>query len=201
MSHHSMARNDWLRLGVVFLVVVGALYLLYPFWPLGDVVKLGLDLQGGIRMVLEGEGVEDMSAGDQAETIDRVIEILENRTNQYGLANVEIRAFGGTRILVNIPGATDPGEARRLIGQTAVLEFRQVVQSGQSPLDDLVPSSSSEELLRNRDGVPYIVERDVLLTGAALTDAIVRTGGQSLQTAGQFSVGLTFNREGAERFA
>lgn len=201
MSHHSMARNDWLRLGVVFLVVVGALYLLYPFWPLGDVVKLGLDLQGGIRMVLEGEGVEDMSASDQAETIDRVIEILENRTNQYGLANVEIRAFGGTRILVNIPGATDPGEARRLIGQTAVLEFRQVVESGQSPLDDLVPSSSSEELLRNRDGVPYIVERDVLLTGAALTDAIVRTGGQSLQTAGQFSVGLTFNREGAERFA
>jgi preprotein translocase subunit SecD len=200
MAHHSMTRNDWLRLGVVGLVAIGAIYLLYPFWPLGDVVQLGLDLQGGVRMVLEGEGVEEMSLSEQGETIDRVIEILENRTNQYGLANVEIRRFGGIRILVNIPGATDPAEARRLIGQTAILEFRHVVQAGQSPLDDLVPSSGREELLRDREGVPYIVEREVLLTGAGLTDATVRTG-QSLQTAGQFTVGLTFNRDGAERFA
>jgi len=201
MAQHGMSRNDWLRFGVVLVVAFGALYLLYPFWPLGDVVKLGLDLQGGVRMVLEGEGVEEMSAGDQSETIDRIITILENRINQYGLANVEIRAFGGDRILVNIPGATDPAEARGLIGQTAVLEFRRVVRAGQSAMDDLVPSSSREELLRNREGVPYIVEREVLLTGAALTNAVVRTGGQTLQTAGQFAVALTFNQEGAERFA
>jgi len=201
MAQHGMSRNDWMRFGVVLLVAVGALYLLYPFWPLGDVVKLGLDLQGGVRMVLEGEGVEEMSAGDQSETIARIITILENRINQYGLANVEIRAFGGDRILVNIPGATDPAEARGLIGQTAVLEFRRVVRAGQSAMDDLVPSSSREELLRNREGVPYIVEREVLLTGAALTNAVVRTGGQTLQTAGQFAVALTFNQEGAERFA
>jgi len=201
MAHHGMSRNDWIRFAVVIVVAVGALYLVYPFWPLGDVVKLGLDLQGGVRMVLEGEGVEEMSSSDQTETIDRIITILENRINQYGLANVEIRRFGGERILVNIPGATDAEEARRLIGQTAVLEFRRVVRVGQSPLDDLVPSSSREELLRNRDGVPYIVDRDVLLTGAALTNAVVRTGGQSLQSAGQFAVALTFNQEGAERFA
>jgi len=98
MSQHHLTRNDWLRFGVVLLVAVGALYLLYPFWPLGDVVRLGLDLQGGVRMVLEGEGVEAMDSGEQRETIDRVIEILENRTNQYGLANVEIRPFGGTTL-------------------------------------------------------------------------------------------------------
>ena len=201
MAHHGMSRNDWLRFAVVFVVAVGALYLVYPFWPLGDVVKLGLDLQGGVRMVLEGEGVEEMTAAEQSETIERIITILENRINQYGLANVEIRRFGGQRILVNIPGATDPQEARRLIGQTAVLEFRRVVRAGQSPMDDLVPTSSGEELLRNREGVPYIVEREILLTGAALTNAVVRTGGQTLQTAGQFAVALTFNQEGAERFA
>jgi len=201
MIHHGMSRNDWIRFGVVLLVAVGALYLVYPFWPLGDVVKLGLDLQGGVRMVLEGEGVAEMSSSDQGETIDRIITILDNRINQYGLSNVEIRRFGGERILVNIPGATDAEEARRLIGQTAVLEFRRVVKIGQSPLDDLVPSSSREELLRNRDGVPFIVEREVLLTGAGLTNAVVRTGGQTLQSAGQFAVALTFNQEGAERFA
>jgi preprotein translocase subunit SecD len=164
------------------------------------VVNLGLDLQGGVRIVLEAEGVADMSAENQDEVIDRVITILATRIDQYGLANAEIRRFGGERILVNLPGATNPAEARRLIGQTAMLEFREVVEAGTSPLDDLVPGSASEELLRDRDGVPYIVRRDVLLTGAALSDADVKTS-TSLTTAGSLYIALKFNREGAEQFA
>lgn len=201
MSHHHMTRGDWLRLGAVFIVTFGALYLLYPFWPLGDVVRLGLDLQGGVRMVLEAEGVSDMSAANREETIDRITTIINTRTDQYGLSNVETRPFGGDRILVNVPGATDPEEARRLIGQTAVLEFRRVVEKGDSGLDELIPSSSREEVLVDRDGVPYIVEREVLVSGGGLTNAAVRTGGGTLGSAGQFAVELTFNREGAEQFA
>jgi preprotein translocase subunit SecD len=200
MERHTLTRNDWLRFGLVLLVVVGAVYLVYPFWPLQDVVKLGLDLQGGVRLVLEGEGVAEMDSEEQKETIDRVITILDNRVDQYGLSNAEIRRFGGERILINLPGATEPEEARRLIGQTAMLEFRRAVQWGQSALDDLVPSSSDEELLRNREGVPFIVEREILLTGGALSNAIVRTS-QTFQTAGQFVIALSFNQEGAEQFA
>ena len=132
--HRHMTRNDWIRFGVVLFVAVGALYLVYPFWPLQDVVQLGLDLQGGVRMVLEGEGVDEMSADLRAETIDRLITIIDNRINQYGLANTEVRKFGGDRILVSLPGATDPEEARQLIGQTALLEFRRVVAAGSTPL-------------------------------------------------------------------
>jgi len=250
MAHHSMTRNDWLRFGVVLLVAVGALYLLYPFWPLGDVVKLGLDLQGGVRMILEMEGADQMTDDEKREKLDQVMTILNTRVDQYGLANTEIRQYDAERILVSIPGESGkwvcdecnyaydvskgdpeagiaPGtpfsdvpadwtcpscdagkasfvpsyeDARKLIGQTAILEFRRAVRIGQNAMDDLVPSSSSEELLRNAEGVPFIVEREVLVTGAALTDAVVKTG-QTLQTAGQFSVALTFNREGAERFA
>ncbi|MBU0595398.1 hypothetical protein KJ567_01775, partial [Candidatus Bipolaricaulota bacterium] len=102
MAHHShhMTRNDWVRFAVVLVVAVAALYLVYPFWPLGDVVQLGLDLQGGVRLVLEAEGVADMSDDLQRETIERVNAILANRIDQYGLANAEIRRFGGDRILV-----------------------------------------------------------------------------------------------------
>jgi len=200
MARHHMTRNDWLRFGVVLVVAVVALYLLYPFWPLKDVVQLGLDLQGGVRLVLEAEGVGEMSDTLQEETIDRVITILNNRIDQYGLANAEIRQFGGDRILVNLPGATDTEEARRLIGQTAMLEFRRVIQAGTRPLDDLVPASSSQELLRDREGVPYIVEREILLTGAALANAKVQTR-QSLTASGQFQILLEFNQEGAEQFA
>jgi len=153
MARSNMTRNDWLRVGVVGVVALVALYLLYPFWPLNEVVKLGLDLQGGVRLVLEAEGVADMTPADQTKTIEQVITILSNRIDQYGLANAEIRRFGGERILINLPGATDPEEARRLIGQTALLEFRRVVQAGTSPLDDLIPTSIDQEVLYDRDGI------------------------------------------------
>lgn len=200
MAHHNMTRSDWMRFGAVLLVAIGALYLVYPFWPLQDVVPLGLDLQGGVRLVLEPEGVVEMGGAVQDEVIDRIITILGNRVDQYGLSNTEIRRFGGVRILVSLPGATDPAEARRLIGQTAMLEFRRVIEAGDGPLDDLVPTSSGEELLRNRDGVPYILEREIALTGGALTDANVQMS-QQLSTAGQYRIQLVFNQEGAEQFA
>jgi preprotein translocase subunit SecD len=197
---HHMVRNDWIRVGVVLLVAIGALYLVYPFWPLQDVVQLGLDLQGGVRMVLEGEGVDEMSADLRAETINRLITIIDNRINQYGLANTEVRKFGGDRILVSLPGAADPQAARQLIGQTALLEFRRVIEAGSTPLDDLAPRSSAQEVLKNRDDVPFLVGREILLTGAALSDASVRTS-QSLTAAGQYQIALEFTQEGAQEFA
>ena len=200
MSHHNMSRNDWLRIAAVLVVAVGALYLVYPFWPLQDVVPLGLDLQGGVRLVLEPEGIEAMDADAQTEVIDRIITIFNNRVDSYGLSNTEIRRFGGERILVSLPGATDPEEARRLIGQTAMLEFRRVVEAGESSLDNLIPSSSSEELLLDRKDIPYIVERSVALTGGALSDANVRVS-QQLATMGTNYIQLVFNQEGAEQFA
>jgi len=199
MAHSNMSRNDWLRFGTVLLVIVGSLALLYPFWPLKDVVPLGLDLQGGVRLVLEAQDVSGMTAAQKQDTLDRVITILNNRVDQYGMANAEIKRMGTDRVLVNLPGTKDPAEARTLIGQTAMLEFHKVVQAGTSPNSDLIPSSSSQEVLYNRDGIPYIVETEPLLTGAALSDARVRTS-QSMQTAGQLYIAMTFNQEGAQQF-
>jgi preprotein translocase subunit SecD len=201
MAQHSMTRADWLRLGSMLVIVIAGIVLItVPFRPVKDIVKLGLDLQGGVRLVLEGEGMAAMAPDAQTETIGRMIEILNNRVDQYGLANAEIRRYGPDRILVNIPGATDPEEARRLIGQTAVLEFRRVVEVGVSPTDDLSPSSSSQELLYNKEGVPIVVDREVLLTGAALSNATVRTS-SDVREVGKLQVGLTFSQEGAEQFA
>jgi preprotein translocase subunit SecD len=201
MAHHSMTRADWLRLGSMLVIVIAGIVLItVPFRPVKDIVKLGLDLQGGVRLVLEGEGVAAMATDAQTETIGRMIEILNNRVDQYGLANAEIRRYGPDRILVSIPGATDPEEARRLIGQTAVLEFRRVVEVGVSSTDDISPSSSSQELLYSKEGLPIVVDREVLLTGAALSNATVRTS-SDVREVGKLQVGLTFSQEGAEQFA
>lgn len=199
MAHSNMTRNDWLRFGTVLLVIVGSLALLYPFWPLKDVVPLGLDLQGGVRLVLQAQDVSGMSASQKQDTLDRVITILNNRVDQYGMANAEIKRMGTDRILVNLPGTKDPAAARTLIGQTAMLEFHKVIEAGTSPNSDLIPSSSSQEVLYNRDHIPYIVETEPLLTGAALSDARVRTS-QSMQNAGQLYIAMTFNQQGAQQF-
>jgi len=199
MAHSNMTRSDWLRFGTVLLIIVGSLALLYPFWPLKDVVPLGLDLQGGVRLVLEAQDVSGMTAAQKQDTIDRVITILNNRVDQFGMANAEIKRMGTDRVLVNLPGTKDPTEARTLIGQTAMLQFHKVVEAGTSPNSDLVPSSSAQEVLYNREGIPYVVETEPLLTGAALSEALVRTS-QSMQNAGELYIALTFNQEGAQQF-
>jgi len=200
MAHHHFTRSDWVRVGVVLAVTVAAVYFVFPFWPLDEVVQLGLDLQGGVRMVLEPEGIDEMNEETKSEVLDQIRAILGNRVNQYGLTNPEIRIFGGDRILVNLPGTTDPEDARSLIGQTAMLEFRRVLQAGENPLDELIPTSSTQELFRNREGVPYIVESEILLTGAALSNAKVGTS-TSLQSSGRYYILMEFTPEGAQRFA
>lgn len=200
MAHHHFTRSDWIRVGVVVAVAVAALIFVYPFWPLDEVVQLGLDLQGGVRMVLEPEGIDEMSEETKVEVLDQIQAILRNRVNQYGLTNPEIRVFGGDRILVNLPGTTDPEDARRLIGQTAMLEFRRVIKAGDSALDELIPTSASQEVFRSADGIPFIVDREVLLTGAALADANVGTS-TALQASSRFYIQLEFTEEGAQRFA
>ena len=154
----------------------------------------------GIRLVLEAQGVEEMTVKQRDDTLNRVVAILRNRVDQYGLTNVEIKRIETDRIFVNYyPGAKNPTEVRALIGQTAMLEFHKVIQAGTSPNFDLVPSSSAQEVLYNRDGIPYIVETEPLLTGAALSDALVRTS-QSMQNAGSLYIAMTFNQEGAQQF-
>ena len=200
MTHSNMTRNDWLRLGSILLIVFGALALLYPFWPLDETgINLGLDLQGGARLVLQPEGIEQMDNDQKRDTLDRIITILNNRIDQYGLANAEIKRLGTERILVNLPGAKDPGEARNLIGQTAILRFHKVIEAGTSETSELVKTSEIQEILLDRDRIPYLLEGEPLLTGAALADARVRTS-QSVQAAGRLFIALSFTQEGAEQF-
>ncbi|MGC9529860.1 MAG: protein translocase subunit SecD [Candidatus Bipolaricaulaceae bacterium] len=193
-----MRRNDWIRFGAVLAAFFAAVGLLYPFWPLQDVVNLGLDLQGGVRLVLEAQGLEDMTEEQREGVVDRIVTILQQRVDQYGLANVEIRPMGQRRIEVSVPGAADPADARQLIGRTALLEFRQVVEAAANP-EDLVRTDPTQEILPAHDESEYyLVRGDPLLTGEVLDSAEVRTSTDPRQPG--LYIALKFNREGAERF-
>jgi SecD/SecF fusion protein len=85
-------------------------------------LKLGLDLQGGMHLVLEVDkaGLKEKEAAD---AVDRAIEVVRNRVDQFGVAEPLIQKQGQNRIVVQLPGLLDPERAKSLIGQTALLEF------------------------------------------------------------------------------
>jgi preprotein translocase subunit SecD len=173
--------------------------LLYPFLPFEDVIKLGLDLQGGVRLVLQAQGLGEMDPTQRQDTVDRLVTIFSERVDQYGMVNAEIRPLGADRVEVKIPEIQNPEEARHLLGRTALLEFRKVLDSAPSPDDLVAQRTLTQEIFADAGGREYfLVEGEILLTGDVLSNAVVRTSTDPRSPG--FFLALTFNRAGAERF-
>ena len=92
--------------------------------PLG--LQLGLDLQGGSHLVYQtsledalGERIQPTE--DQMDSLRRII---DRRVNETGLGEPVIQLLGEDRLLVQLPGVSDPARAKTIIGETARLEFK-----------------------------------------------------------------------------
>jgi len=88
-------------------------------------VNLGLDLQGGIHLVMEVD-LEGLTEEERRDAVDRAQEVIRNRVDQFGVAEPTIQRQGENRIIVELPGLQDVERAKGLIGQTALLEFQLV---------------------------------------------------------------------------
>ena len=88
-------------------------------------ITLGLDLQGGIHLVMEVE-IEGMTDEEAQDAVARAQEVIRNRVDQFGVAEPTIQRQGINRIIVELPGLQDVERAKNLIGQTALLEFQLV---------------------------------------------------------------------------
>jgi protein-export membrane protein SecD len=91
-----------------------------------NAMKLGLDLQGGVYLVYEVDLSKIPPKDRRGDEVDRAIEIIRNRIDQFGVAEPLIQKQGQNRIVVQLPGITEPARAKQLIGKTARLEFRLV---------------------------------------------------------------------------
>jgi len=91
--------------------------------------RLGLDLQGGTHLVLQA----DMSkvTGDKAAAINGVAQVINRRINAFGVSEPLIQVRGTDRVIVELPGVKDIEQAKRLIGKTAQLDFREQGSDGQ----------------------------------------------------------------------
>jgi preprotein translocase subunit SecD len=123
-------------------------------------------------------------------------DVVRRRIDPGGTKEITVITEGGNRILVEVPGVEDPEELKKLIGQTARLEFKlvdlsadpQQVQQGRAP-----PGS---QVLPMADGTGFIaVKRRVMVSGDQLTDA-----SQSFDQDGRPDINIKFNTAGARRF-
>lgn len=97
---------------------------------LRKILNLGLDLKGGTHLVLELDQSKLPPDTKTFDALERAIEIIRNRVDQFGVAEPLIARQGDRWIVVQLPGIKDSSRAKELIGKTAQLEFRLVDDSG-----------------------------------------------------------------------
>ena len=110
-----------LNLLIIVLVIAGIGYYFGLFQPVWDDINKGLDLVGGIHIVLEAQEREDSPITDTA--MNSAMEVIRRRVDALGVTEPVIVREGARRIVVNLPGIEDPEEALEIIGRTARLEF------------------------------------------------------------------------------
>ncbi len=147
-------------------------------------LKLGLDLQGGTQLILQAQ-MDKIDQIDQDSALESAKNIIERRVNLYGLSEALVQSSKigqERRILVELPGLQNASSAATLVGQTALLDFREVNKDA---------SASSLLTLENTT--------DTGLTGKDLKKAQVTFGTSGRKSGPQ--VALEFTTDGAKKFA
>jgi SecD/SecF fusion protein len=139
-------RKHVIVLGCILAALVGVALLAVPGSPAHRKPTLGLDLQGGLEVVLKA--VPPKNHKLTSDDLNRSIDIMRNRIDKLGVSEPEIRKQGSDQIVIQLAGVHDPASAAKLIGKTAVLEFYDFeadltgpsVSSGLTPLPVASPS-------------------------------------------------------------
>jgi SecD/SecF fusion protein len=180
------------RIPVALLVVAAACWFTFP---LSKRISLGLDLQGGMHLVLKVDTSKVSTEARNQDVTGIALEVVRNRIDQFGVREPLIQRQGTDHILVQLPGVIDRERALKLLGQTALLEFQLVSENSrlvQQALDGNVPKGFR---LAEENGTPLLLDTDSTLTGTILSDAYVDAGELGLPV-----VSFQMTKEGAKAF-
>jgi len=152
-----------LRRGNVYLLIFILALFGFALWSIVPVntkllgpngLRLGLDLKGGSQLLYQADLSKKDPAVTDAEAMASVIDKIQRRVDQYGVAEPVIQKLGTDSILVQLPGVKDIAEAVKLIGEVAELDFREQVvdASGNTTwvIAKAVGSSGQEEELTGK---------------------------------------------------
>lgn len=195
------------KISLIFAIIALSLWWAYPPFDIKDKVgkvvkegkiKLGLDLQGGMHLILKVD-TSKLSEESRKDATERALEVIRNRIDEFGVREPVILRQGKDELVVQLAGITDRNRALQLIGRTALLEFKLVSDDAEKMSEALkgnVPEGY--ELQKDEDGKPLLLQKESVLTGDALTTAYM-TFDQS--HFNEPKVSLEFNSEGAKKFA
>ncbi|MBC2889037.1 protein translocase subunit SecD [Gordonibacter massiliensis (ex Traore et al. 2017)] len=198
-------RNVWLLI-VTTLLVVGSIFM---FAPPQEKINQGLDIQGGLSVVLTAKGAD--GAAVSADDMEKSRAIIESRVNALGASEAVVQVQGNDQILVQIPGLTNTEDALNTIGKTGKLEFARLdsftdsdvktkIENGQfgneatvtDELGNSLPSGKTEHLkVESGTYTP-------LVTGSNITNVSV---GQASQTSTDYAVNVKLDGAGTTAFA
>ena len=184
-----MQQNHRIFLIVIIVMTLIAAFVVWPgnpgiHKPLGLPVEhdiktsLGLDLQGGLQVVLQAKESGDTPIN--AETMSTAKSIIENRVNALGVSEPVVQLQGSNRILVELPGLKDPDQAIRTFGQTGLLEF---IDAG-----DVPPAEGSIITTTLGGGAAFQLTPSASITG---TSGITVTPGVTTTPSVTGTAGLT----------
>ncbi len=197
----------------ILLLTVMAIAVLLRF-PLNQ----GLDLKGGSRLTLEVQPTEEITT-ITLDNLNDVKQVIANRIDSLGVAEPIVQTVGNTQLVVQLPGVSDPGQAERILGGTAQLDFRTQKPDTEAEFSRLFQEQGLLQLeiaaLREEetpDPEALAAQQEQLnavseaigalfatseLTGKDLRDAQARPTGAT----DSWEVVIYFNTEGGELFA
>ncbi len=172
----------WKHIIKLTVIVVLCVLCALAFTPLKKTIHLGLDLQGGLRTLVELEPTPD-NPTITSDLLAEELLVLQTRLNGLGVTELTFSTVGGNRINIEMPGLKDPEQAIALIREAAVLEMRpmtkeQVARALSDPKYDA-----------------YKVSGRPVITGADMSSA---TAGSD--NGGQPAVNFTLNAAGSRKF-
>ncbi len=176
----TMTPSRWRALAA-FLIIALAGFSAWHFPP-----NLGLDLRGGTQIVLEAQSTDRVDA--DADATDRALEVIRGRVDALGVSEPTLARSGENRIIVELPGVQDPEQAAEVIGQTATLEFREVL----SPAAEGVEPEEGQTVLPDESGQELLLG-PVAFDGNGISDA---AAAQPEGGIGQWVVNVDFSGEG-----
>ena len=201
---NSNRRNMWLLIVTTILVIASV----FMFMPPQDKINQGLDIQGGLSVVLTAQGTDGHEVTQ--EDMEKSRAIIESRVNALGASEATVQVQGNDQILVQIPGLSDTETALETIGKTGKLEFARAdsftdeedqaaIQNGTYMQQQMVTDS-----MGNQFPTGEITYRTVsgsytpLITGENITRVTVD---KESETSNYYAVNLTLDGAGTEAFA
>lgn len=191
------------QLRILFiLAIVGVSVYVFMNLP----ITLGLDLQGGTRLVLEAQPTDKVPISNDA--VAGAVAVIRNRIDALGVSEPIIQRKGKDQIVVELPGVKDPERAIKVIGDTALLEF---VEAEWAPADGsrltaekvkefYGPAAYLDEVEMVRGG-QVLSKRPIVLKNAVLTGGLLKGAWPGVDEYGNPVIDIEFNAEGAKLFA